>query len=138
MRTLLRPIVSVLTIAVLFTVLGVTVSAHHGRAGYAKELSTVKGTVTTVEWKNPHVFVSFDVKDAQGKTTSWIGELSSPATMMAAGMTKGSLKPGDEIVVTGKTGYEGAPITLIDSIVKDGKNVVGDPKTPGSFTANTR
>jgi hypothetical protein len=137
-RTYLRATMLVWTVAALFTVLGGIASAHHGRAGYAKELSTVKGTVTAVEWKNPHVFVNFDVKDAQGKVTNWIGELSSPATMMAAGMTRGSLKAGDEIVVTGKAGYEGAPISLIDSIVKDGKNIVGDPNTPGSFTANTR
>jgi hydrogenase maturation factor len=130
--------VSGFTVVVLFTALVGIVSAHHGRAGYAKELSTVTGTVTVVEWKNPHVFVNFDVKDATGKVTNWVGELSSPATMMAAGMTRTSLKPGDEIVVTGKAGYEGAPITLIDSIVKGGKNIVGDPKTPGSFTANTR
>jgi len=138
MKTYLKATVLAWTVAVLFTALGDIASAHHGRAGYAKELSTVKGTVTAVEWKNPHVFVSFDVKDEQGKVTRWIGELSSPATMMAAGMTRGSLKPGDEIVVTGKAGYESAPITLIDSIVKDGKNIVGDPNTPGSFTQNTR
>src|SRR4051812_48667437 len=89
-------------VVVLFAFVGV-VSAHHGRAGYTKEASAIKGTVTTLEWKNPHVFVNFDVKDDKGNVVHWIGELSSPTTMLAAGMSRTSLKAGDEIEVKGKT-----------------------------------
>jgi hypothetical protein len=124
--------------AVVFTVLGGVVSAHHGRAGYSNDVSTVKGTVTSVEWKNPHVFINFDVKDDKGNIAHWIGELSSPSTMLAAGMSRTTLKPGDEIVVKGKSGQNGAPLTLIDSLTKDGKPVVGDPNAEGRFIQNTR
>ena len=138
MRTSLRSATAALVMVVVFTVLGGVVSAHHGRAGYSNDVSTVKGTVTTVEWKNPHVFINFDVKDDKGNIAHWIGELSSPSTMLAAGMSRTTLKPGDEIVVKGKSGQNGAPLTLIDSIVKDGKPVVGDPNAEGRFVNDTR
>lgn len=122
----------------VFTLLGGVALAHHGRAGYSASVSTVKGTVTAVQWKNPHVFIEFDVKDDKGNVAHWIGELSSPSTMLAAGMSRTTLKLGDEIVVKGKSGQNGAPLTLIDSIVRDGKPIVGDPNQEGRFIQNTR
>src|SRR5678815_5660695 len=113
-QTLLRSAVAALTMGVVFTVLGGVVAAHHGRAGYI-EASTVKGTVTSVEWKNPHCFIYFDVKDEQGTVVHWVGELSAPQTMLAAGVNKNTLKPGDEIVVQGmKGGVPTAPVTLVN------------------------
>ena len=44
---------------VIFLAVGGVVSAHHGRAGYSDGVSTVKGTVTAVQWKNPHVFIEY-------------------------------------------------------------------------------
>ena len=117
---------------------GGMVFAHHGRAGYGDKITTVKGTVTGVQWKNPHVFLEFDVKDAAGKNVAWLGELSSPATMMAAGMSRTTLKPGDEIVLRGKVGQGGDPVVLVDSITHDGKPIVGDPSQEGRFIQNTR
>src|SRR6266705_4806913 len=113
------------------------VLAHHGRAGYANEIQTVKGTVADVQWKNPHVFIGFDVKDDKGNVVHWLAELSSPATMLAAGMSRTTLKNGDEIVIKGKVGLEGAPFALVDSITKDGKAIVGDPNAEGRFINNT-
>ena len=138
MRAWLRSAIAALVMVTVLTVLGGVASAHHGRAGYGDTISTVKGTVTTVEWKNPHVFINFDVKDASGNPAHWVGELSSPSTMLAAGMSRTTLKPGDEIVVKGKSGQGGTPVVLIDSITKDGKRVVGDPNVEGRFIQDTR
>jgi len=113
------------------------VLAHHGRAGYANEIQTVKGTVADVQWKNPHVFIGFDVKDDKGNVVHWLAELSSPATMLAAGMSRTTLKTGDEIVIKGKLGVD-SPIVLVDSITRDGKPVVGDPNAEGRFVNSTR
>jgi len=135
--TLLRS-ATVGLIVMAFTLFSGVVSAHHGRAGYSNEISTVKGTVTAVQWKNPHVFIEFDVKDDKGNIVHWLGELSSPSTMLAAGMSRTTLKLGDEIVVKGRSGQNGTPITLIDSITKDGKAVVGDPNSEGRFIQDTR
>ena len=137
MTTSLRSTSLVLAIIILFT-FGTVASAHHGRAGYNNEVTTIKGTVTGVQWKNPHVFLEFDVKDDQGAITHWLGELSSPATMLAAGMSRTTLKAGDEIVIKGKAGQNGSPVTLIDSITRDGKPIVGDPNAEGRFIQSTR
>ena len=129
---------SLLALVLAFALLGSVALAHHGRAGYSNEISTVKGTVTEVQWKNPHVFIAFDVKDDKGNVVHWLAELSSPATMLAAGMSRTTLKSGDEIVIKGKAGLESAPFTLVDSITKDGKAIVGDPNAEGRFINNTR
>ncbi len=138
MRIWQRSTASALALTVAFVLIGSVASAHHGRAGYGDQISTVKGTVTEVQWKNPHVFIAFDVKDDKGNVVHWLAELSSPATMLAAGMSKNTLKLGDEIVVKGKVGLEGAPFALVDSITKDGKAIVGDPNAEGRFINNTR
>ena len=65
MRTSLKCAIAALNMIVVLAVLSGVVSAHHGRAGYS-EPSTVSGTVTSVEWKNPHCFINFDVKDDKG------------------------------------------------------------------------
>ena len=122
----------------MVVVFGGVLLAHHGRAGYSSEIATVKGTVTGVQWKNPHVFLEFDVKDDKGNTAQWLGELSSPSTMLAAGMSRTTFKPGDEIVLKGKAGQNGAAIILIDSITRDGKPIIGDPNAEGRFIQNTR
>ena len=126
---------ALLTVFVLFA--GVA-SAHHGRAGYGNEITTVKGTVTEVQWKNPHVFIAFDVKDEKGNVVHWMAELSSPGTMLAAGMSRTTLKAGDEMVIRGKVGVESAPFVLVDSITRDGKAIVGDPNAEGRFINDTR
>ena len=126
-------IVSVLALAV-------PMFAHHGTgASYAMDKKvTLKGTVTEFRLMNPHCQLYFDVKDEKGNVVHWLAELSSPATMLAAGMSKNTLKLGDEIVIKGKVGLEGAPFALVDSITKDGKAIVGDPNAEGRFINNTR
>src|SRR6201987_5954852 len=84
---------------VAFTMLGAVAFAHHSRAHYGKEESTTTGTVVEYKWRNPHVFVVWDSKDQTGKTTQWIGEMASVTSMIADGMTKDSLKPGDQVTV---------------------------------------
>jgi hypothetical protein len=128
----------VLALILTFGVLVGIALAHHGRAGYGNEITSVKGVVTSVEWKNPHVFLNFDVTNEKGDVSHWVGELSSPSTMLAAGMSRTTLKSGDQIVVKGKAGKVENPVILIDSIVKDGKPVVGDPNVEGRFINDTR
>src|SRR5438309_12031715 len=95
---------SLLALVLAFALLGSVASAHHGRAGYGNEMSAVKGTVTEVQWKNPHVFIAFDVKDDKGNVVHWLAELSSPATMLAAGMSRTTLQNGGDIVVKRRVG----------------------------------
>lgn len=59
------------------------------------------GTVTRLEWTNPHARFYIDVVDENGETVNWDFELGSPNVLMRRGWTRNSLKPGDVVTVTG-------------------------------------
>jgi flagellar biosynthesis/type III secretory pathway M-ring protein FliF/YscJ len=108
------------------------VFAHHSRSHYANEESTTKGVVLEYKWRNPHVFVVWAVKDQDGKATQWVGEMASLTSMIAEGMTKDSLKPGDEItVVAFPSKNAGSTEALIKKITKaDGTVVIDNSRVP--------
>lgn len=62
---------------------------------------TITGSVTKVEWFNPHARFYVDAKDESGKVVNWDFELSSPNGLMRRGWTRNSLKIGDVVTVTG-------------------------------------
>ena len=110
-----------------FSLLGGVVLAHHGRAGYDSKDNgtTVKGTVTEFSWKNPHVSISWEAKDASGKPVLWTGEFSSPTTMLSEGLSRATFKAGDEVAVTLIPAKGGIPYGLVLKIVRpDGKVVL--------------
>lgn len=77
--------------------------AHHSFAAEFDQNDKVDltGTVTKVEWQNPHAHFSLAVKDASGKVTVWDFETGSPNALARRGVTRNSLKQGDTIRVTG-------------------------------------
>ena len=88
-----------------FALLSFTALAHHGSAiSYETKLDkavTMKGTVTEFVWRNPHVYIIYDVKDANGNVVEWSAETSSPSTMTGEhNWTRTTIKPGDEITFT--------------------------------------
>ena len=125
-------VVKVFALVVVLLMLGSVVSAHYSRAHYGTEEVTTKGTVVDYKWRNPHVFVVWDAKDQNGKTTQWVGEMASVTSMIADGMTKNSLKPGDEIVVLAfPSRNAGSTEALIKKITKaDGTVVVDNSRVP--------
>ncbi len=79
--------------------------AHHGSAiSYETRLDKaviMKGTVTQFVWRNPHVYIIYNVKDANGNVVEWSAETSSPSTMTGNhNWTRTTIKPGDEITFT--------------------------------------
>ena len=118
--------VAVLAFAIVFPM---AMFAHHSRAHYGNEEMTTKGVVVEYKWRNPHVFVVWEVKD-QGQSTQWLGEMASVTSMIADGMTKDSLKPGEEIVVIAfPSKNPGSTEALIKKITKaDGKVVVDNSR----------
>jgi len=103
----------------------VPLSAHHSsRAVYETMSITLMGTVTNYEWSNPHIIVSFQVKDVQGKPQQWHAEVLPPSRASAAGWTRDSLKPGDQVTLTGYPGRNSQHIMLLEELVTaDGKTL---------------
>ncbi|HLI83366.1 MAG TPA: DUF6152 family protein [Bryobacteraceae bacterium] len=94
-------ILAALTFSALF-VAAAPVSAHHSFAAEydSKQLITLKGVLTKVEWTNPHAYIYLDVKDESGKVTTWSLEGYPPNTLKRTGFARDLLKVGDELTVT--------------------------------------
>jgi hypothetical protein len=102
---------------VVFSMLNQPVLAHHGSASWSPNEVKLPGTVVQYSWRNPHVLVVWNVKDDSGKIVQWTGELSSPESLMAdGGMTKDTLKPGDEVIIYVRPAKSGSPNSVIDQI----------------------
>jgi hypothetical protein len=98
--------------------------AHHGQAGYnTTEPVTVKGTVVDFQFVNPHCIVSLDAKDERGELQKWQGELTSPNHLLRAGWSATSLKPGDQITITGFRAKSGANSLWITKTVVNGEEL---------------
>src|SRR5262245_60435918 len=123
---------AIFTLVVALSTFSAVLFAHHSRAHYATEESTTKGTVIEYKWRNPHVFVVWAVKDENGRTTQWVGEMASLTSMIAEGMTKDSLKTGDEItVIAFASRIPGSTEALIKKITKaDGTVIVDNSRVP--------
>ena len=85
------------------------VGAHHSFAAQydADKPVTLVGTVTKVEWTNPHARFYVDVKDDKGVVTNWNLELASPNVLRRNGWTRTSLNVGDEVTVEGSSAKNG-------------------------------
>ena len=100
--------------------------AHHSFAAEYDEKKPVelKGTVTKVEWTNPHARFYMDVKDADGTVNHWNLELASPNVLARNGWRRNSLKEGDVITVNGSRAKDGAFMANARTVVlPDGKKV---------------
>lgn len=77
--------------------------AHHPFADEFDRAQTVTlmGTVTRVDWQNPHVYAFIDVKDARGTATNWKVEMGSPNALTKEGWTRTSVKVGDQVTIQG-------------------------------------
>ena len=92
------------------SLLALPLAAHHSfNAEYddTKPVS-VTGVVTKVEWQNPHVWFYVDVKDEDGKTTTWGFSAAPPGALMRRGVTKAALKIGAVVSVEGSRARDGS------------------------------
>jgi hypothetical protein len=85
-------------------------AAHHSFAAEFDANSPIEltGTVTKVEWANPHTFFYIDVTTPKGEVENWALEMGSPNGLMRRGWTRDSMKIGDVVVVTGSRAKDGS------------------------------
>jgi len=107
---------------------GVQLLAHHSFAAEfdASKALRLTGTLTKVEWTNPHIYFYLDVKDDNGSAVRWTCESGAPGALSRRGFKRGDLKLGDTIVVDGYRAKNGA--NLIDArrvTLADGRIVSG-------------
>jgi Family of unknown function (DUF6152) len=133
MKTKFRMGAMVLALGVLAA--PVALFAHHGSAIYDETKAvTVKGTVVSWLWANPHCLLSFDVKDEKGNTVHWVAEVSNPPDMVAKGWSRKMFKPGDEVTITMLVAKNGEPIGRIGRVVVNGRTYPGFARLPGEGT----
>ena len=84
--------------------------AHHSFASEydGTKPATLKGTVTKIDWKNPHVYIFMDVADASGKAVNWAFEGYPPNTLRRVGFARDLLKVGDAVSVSGWLARDGS------------------------------
>ena len=84
--------------------------AHHSFAAEfdANQPVELHGTITKMEWINPHSWLHIDVKNADGTTTPWMIEGATPNTLLRRGFTREAVKTGTEITIVGFRAKNGA------------------------------
>lgn len=100
--------------------------AHHSFAAEydAQKPIELTGTVTKVEWMNPHARFYIDVKDQSGAVKNWELELGSPNGLMRMGWTRNSLKAGDTVTVKGSLAKDGSNLANARQVtLADGRKV---------------
>jgi hypothetical protein len=124
----MRLLARVLAVVLGLTATAARLSAHHSFAAEydANKPVTITGTVTKLEWMNPHARFYVDVKEADGNITHWNFELGAIPVLLKQGWRKDSLKAGDEVTVEGSRAKDGSTTGNARSVkLPDGRRVFG-------------
>jgi len=84
--------------------------AHHSFSAVFDDKKPIKltGTVTKLEWQNPHTWFYMDVRDDSGKATNWGMEMGSPNLLIRSGWSRNSMKMGDLVTIEGFRARDGS------------------------------
>ena len=114
---------------------GPVVSAHHS---FSAEFDidqpvTLKGTLTELEWVNPHGWIHMEVTDADGAVVNWAVEMGNPTALLRRGLRRSDFPPGMEIVVEGYKAKDATPTANgITIMFPDGRNVFAGSSGTGA------
>lgn len=114
---------SVLLSVVAALLLALPAAAHHSfKAQYDENQPvTLHGTVTKLTWVNPHVHLFVDVADENGKSGNWEFELASPNGLLSQHWKVDSLKPGDQVTVSGYRARDGSNLARATKVTVDAR-----------------
>jgi hypothetical protein len=120
-------------VALLTAAAAPTLSAHHSFAAEfdVNKPVTLNGTVTRVEWGNPHIWVYIDVKDDHGAVQPWQCEGGAPNTLTRNGWSRDSLKMNEPITVYGYQAKDGSKTCNLRTVtLPDGRSVFAGSSAP--------
>jgi Family of unknown function (DUF6152) len=127
------------TILIAGALASIPALAHHSFAAEysADEPITLKGSLTRVEWTNPHGWIYIDVKNDAGKVTNWAIEFGAPNALLRRGLRKSDFPAGVELVVKGYRAKNGTPTINGTSVTfPDGRNLFTGSSGPDAPGAN--
>ena len=123
----------------LLTTVGAPVSAHHGNAAYADDITEFKqATVTKFAWANPHALISFDAKDQKGNVVHMVVETAAPQALRLIGWDKASVAPGDVITVRMYVSKNGNPAGRLQKIILADGSELHDTQLGGDEGGKSR
>ena len=133
---------SLMVVSALVLAAAAQLFAHHSFAAEfdANKRVTLKGTVTKVDWRNPHIYVYLNVKDDNGKVTEWACEGGPPNVLLREGWTRNSVKEGDEVTIDGAVAKDGSKRCNSRSVnLADGRKVfAGSSEDSAGATGNKK
>jgi hypothetical protein len=107
-------------------------AAHHSFSAIfdAAKPVTLTGTVTRIEWMNPHTWIYLDVKKDDGSIEAWSFEMGSPNRLMRYGWNQDSLPTGATVTIAGSRARDGSLKAAVDKVtLPDGKQLFGAQDT---------
>jgi DNA/RNA endonuclease YhcR with UshA esterase domain len=121
--------------AMIFAGAARTAAAHHSFAAEfdADQPVTLNGTITRMEWINPHSWLHVDVRNEDGTVTPWMVEGGTPNTLLRRGFTMDNVKAGTEITVTGYRARNGSNrANGADLVLPDGTRLFMGSRATGA------
>lgn len=113
-----KPFAAALFLAACFMLTPSAGFSHHGTAEYDNSKTvTLHGTVTAFKYLNPHVLIEFTVKDENNQAGEWTAESQSPNLLSRRGWSRSTLKPGDEVIMTGHPVKNGVHAMTVQKVV---------------------
>ena len=108
--------------------------AHHGRGNtYDMETElTLKGTVSEVSWRNPHVVIYIDAEDEDGNVVTWGFENAGVARLARLGYGRNTLKVGQEITAVVNPSTAGAPTAVVVEVILEDGSIIMSRRRGGN------
>ncbi len=126
-----REILSVFAVVLGLTLTSLTLNAHHSFAAQydVNKPVTIEGTVTKVEWMNPHVYFYLDV-ETEGRVVNYGVENGAPTRLFRQGWQPDTLKAGDIVTVDGTLARNGSPLVNASTVTMNGRRLFAGSSNP--------